>query len=256
MRSEDEMIAYALETTPALLPYIPELLAGLEELGSDAELITRVLRDLHLPASTSVVDLGCGKGAVAVEIAEKLDFRVLGIELFEPFVTSCNELAKTHGVSDRCRFVHGDILKLAGKVEPADVAVLAALGDVLGRLDDTIAVIRRYVKPGGYMVISDAFVRAGGSTRFPGFEQYAEHDETIARLSACGDRLVREGVEAEDDDRADEDESEVVAARAKAVAAKHPEIAAEVLRFAESQSAENDYINTNLIGAVWVLSRT
>lgn len=250
------MVAYTLETTPELLPYIPELLADLEELGSDAELIACILEDLHLPASTSVIDLGCGKGAVAVEIAEKLDWRVLGIELFEPFVASCNELAKSRGLSDRCRFVHGDILKMVTMVEPADVAVLAALGDVLGRLDDTVAVIRQYVKSGGYMLVSDAFVKPGGSSSFPGFERYARHDETIARLTACGDKLVREVLEPEDDDGALEDESELIAARAEAVAAKHPEVAAAVQRFAASQSAERDYIDANLIGAVWVLSRT
>ena len=56
MRSEDEMVAYALETHTALLPYLPELLADLQELGSDAEAITRVLGDLNLTKSTTVVD--------------------------------------------------------------------------------------------------------------------------------------------------------------------------------------------------------
>ena len=33
MRSEDEMVAYALETGPALLRYVPELLADLGGIG-------------------------------------------------------------------------------------------------------------------------------------------------------------------------------------------------------------------------------
>ena len=89
MRSEDEMVAYALETHPALLPYLPELLADLEELGSDARAIIDVLGDLDLTASTTLVDLGCGKGAVAVKVAEDLNLKVIGIELFEPFIESC-----------------------------------------------------------------------------------------------------------------------------------------------------------------------
>jgi cyclopropane fatty-acyl-phospholipid synthase-like methyltransferase len=86
VRSEDEMVAYALETYPELLPYVPELLADLGELGSDAQAITSVLDDLNLTESASVVDLGCGKGAVAVEVAEGLSLKVLGIDLFEPFI--------------------------------------------------------------------------------------------------------------------------------------------------------------------------
>lgn len=57
MRSEAEMVAYALEVQPALLPFIPELLADLNELGSDSELLVRVLNDLRLPPSAKVIDL-------------------------------------------------------------------------------------------------------------------------------------------------------------------------------------------------------
>ena len=256
MRSEDGMVAYALEAPTALLPYLPELLADLGELGSDAEAITSVLNDLNLTKSTTVVDLGCGKGAVAVEVAEQLNLNVFGIDLFEPFIDSCRELAESRGVSELCHFIHGDILKLAGKIEPCDIAIFAALGDVLGPLDQTVSVIRQYTKPGGYMVISDGFIKAGGSSDFPGFEQYAEHAEMIARLTACGDTLVSEIIEADDCDRSEHGEYKMIAARAKAIAARRPEIAVEVLNFAEKQAAEYDFIDENFIGAIWVLKRS
>jgi SAM-dependent methyltransferase len=253
MRSEDEMVAYALETHPALLPYLPELLADLEELGSDARAIADVLDDLHLAASTTVVDLGCGKGAVAVKVAENLNLKVIGIELFEAFIGSCKELAELRGVSGLCHFIHGDIVKLAGNIDPCDVAIFAALGDVLGPLDQTVSVIRQYVKPGGYIVISDGFIKDSGSSEFPGFEQYAEHDDIVGRLTACGDTLVSEITGAADFDRG---EAELIAARAKTIAAQRPEIAVEVLNYAEMQAAEYDFINENFIVAIWVLQRS
>ncbi len=250
IRSEDEMVAYALEIHPSLLPYLPELLADLGELGSDAQAIAGILIDLNLPGSTSVVDLGCGKGAVAVAVAEDLNLKVLGIDLFEPFIESCNELAESRGVSERCRFIHGDILKLAGNIDPCDVAIFAALGDVLGPLDQTVSVIRQYAKSGGYMVISDGFIKDGGSSDFPGFEQYAKRDDMIARLTACGDTLVSEFTEVAGFDRG---EAEMIAARAKAIAAQRPEIAADVLDFAEAQAAEYDFLDENFIAAIWIL---
>ncbi|MDH3467115.1 MAG: class I SAM-dependent methyltransferase [Gammaproteobacteria bacterium] len=253
MRSEDEMIAYALETHTALLPYLPELLADLEELGGNAEAITSVLDDLNLTKSTTVVDLGCGKGAVAVKVAQGLNLNVLGIDLFEPFIESCKELAERQDVSGLCHFIHGDILKLLGKIEPRDVAIFAALGDVLGPLDQTVSVIRQYVKPGGYMVISDGFIKDGGSSDFPGFEQYAEHTDMIARLTACGDTLVREVIVADIIDRG---EDEMIATRAKVIAARRPEIADEILTYAEMQAAEYEYIDKNFVSAIWVLKRS
>ena len=49
--------------------------------------------------------------------------------MFEPFIDSCLDLASEAGVSEWCEFRHGNILKLAGQLEPADVAVFAAFGD-------------------------------------------------------------------------------------------------------------------------------
>ena len=46
--------------------------------------------------------------------------------------------------------------------------------------------IRRYVKSNGFIVISDPFITNGGSAGFPGFEGYAEHAETVKRLTSCG----------------------------------------------------------------------
>lgn len=252
------MIAYALETKVELLPFIPELLADLDELGSDAELVTEVIEELGLSHEAKIVDLGCGKGATAVEIADELGLNVTGIELFEPFVEASNNLAKQRGLVDKCSFVHGDIVKLAGQFSPADVAVFAALGDVIGRLDTTIKIIRKYVKPGGFLVISDSYIVSGGSNDFPGFEHYAEHEETISRLTSSGDRLVREVLEEEDQDDGDNDDSDedvFIAQRAEAVASRHPEVATAVRNFAASQADENEYISTNLRGAVWVLER-
>jgi SAM-dependent methyltransferase len=252
MRSEDEMIAYALEANTALLPYLPELLADLEELGSNAQAITSAIDNLNLARSTTVVDLGCGKGAVAVAVAQGLHFRVFGIDLFEPFIESCRALAVRQDVSELCHFIQGDILKLPGKIEPCDVAIFAALGDVLGPLDQTVSVIRQYVKPGGYMVISDGFIKDGGSSDFPGFEQYAEHADMIARLTACSDTLVREIIDAEFFDKG---EDAMIAARAKAIAARRPEIAVEILTYAKMQAAEYEYIDENFVSAIWVLQR-
>ena len=214
MRTEEQMIAYALEIEPQLLPYVPTLLADLEELGSNAGQIVEVVREFQLPDTTRVIDLGCGKGVVSVEIADELGFHVLGIELFEPFIQSCIQCAREAHVSDVCMFRHGDILKMVDQVEPADVAVFAALGDVLGRLDETIDVIRKFVKPGGLILVSDAFVTDGGSTSFAGFENYAMHDETVRRLTKWGDVLEREVLASPDESDEDDEESAMIQKRA------------------------------------------
>lgn len=256
MRNRQEMIAYALEIDPALLPYVPELLADLEELGSDAEWIVEVLEALELPDATTVVDLGCGKGAVSVEIADELDFTVTGIELFEPFIESCEALAESTGVAELCEFRHGDVLEMAATTGPFDVAVYAALGDVLGGPDETVRAIRQYVKPGGFMIISDLYLVEGGSRDFPGFERYSDQDATAALLTAHGDTLEKVVTATDDDDEEDDvDEGALIRQRAEALAQRFPAQREGLLAFADDQAAENAFIDSNLVDAIWVLRR-
>jgi hypothetical protein len=65
LRSDIEMVTYALQVEAELLPLVPELLADLDELGGYASVIAEVLADMALPQSTRVIDLGCGNGAAA-----------------------------------------------------------------------------------------------------------------------------------------------------------------------------------------------
>lgn len=253
MRSEQEMVAYALEIDPALLPFVPELLADLDELGSDTELIVATLRELRLPKTARVLDLGCGKGTTAIEIAGTLNLEVIGVDLFAPFVELCGERARRAGVANRCSFRCADILKLAGEIEPVDVAIFAALGDVLGPLDETIGVIRQLVKPGGYMIISDDYLEEEAPTSLPSYDEYVSHEETLRRLQSHGDVVEREIIEPDSEE--EEDEGALIRCRAVVLAEKHPELAEALRQFADDQDRAYAYIAEHLVAAIWVLRR-
>ncbi|MFC1543543.1 SAM-dependent methyltransferase [Candidatus Neomarinimicrobiota bacterium] len=83
----EKSVAENLEIDERLLPYLPELWADLWALGSFPDLIVEMLKPLGLPgAETSVLDLGCGKGAVSVTLAKELGFNVVGVDGFRPFL--------------------------------------------------------------------------------------------------------------------------------------------------------------------------
>lgn len=255
----DAIVACSLEAPPELLPFLPELLADLDELGSDAEQIAGILRDLALPSTARVVDLGCGKGATAIAIASTLRLRVLGVDLFEPFVAHANAAATAANVHHLCECRHGDVRTMADRLPPSDVAVFAALGDVLGDPAETIRVVRHYVRPGGYVLLADVFLRDGGSIAFPGFERYRSKAETVRGWMACGDEVVREILEIESDEEGDDDEDGDVAAirsRAVALAERYPERREQFLAFAAYQAKATAHIAANLVDAIWVLRRS
>lgn len=268
-RLDSDMVAAALEMNPVLLPLATELLVDFAELGSDADDIIEVLVEIGIGPASRVVDLGAGKGAVAIAIARELGCDVLGIELHEPFVRSATEAAREAGVADRCRFVHGDIAKMAGSVAEADAVIYAALGDVLGPVDETIRTIRLYAKPGGHIVIADCCLRDRTTATIAGFENYVDLERTRQRLTAAGDTIVLEYLEEQDEARAeaeadDEDhddefpprEAALVAERAQQLAVAHPHLAAELHRFAMSQRDEYDFLDAHTQPAIWAIMRT
>jgi SAM-dependent methyltransferase len=255
MRSEVDMLAYSLETEEELLPLLPELLADIWALGSDVETIVGAVKALSLPPTSRVIDLGCGKGAVSIALAKALNFRVLGIDLFEPFVRQCEEYARQNGVEDLCEFRHGNIVNLAGQIEPADVAIFAALGDVLGTRTETMSILRRYVRPGGFVVINDDFLRRADGPSFPGFEGAAVRDVALSGWAGQGDVLVYESIETDDDDENGDNEAELIARRADALARANPSLAAAIDRFALSQAEEYDLLAKEFVSATWVFRR-
>lgn len=246
------MVAYALEMDPVLLPHAVELLADLDALGADVELVVQALVALAIRPGDVVVDLGSGKGAVARAIAQRLGCTVYGVDLHEPFVQHANDAARADGLVDRCRFLHADVADAADLLPLADVAVFAAMGDVLGPVEATIGIVRRFVRPGGHLVINDSCRVDEPAGTFPGFEHCGTLAETRARLTSHGDELVAELLEANDDDL---DERDRPAARAAALEERHPDLAPALRAFVRGQRDEYAFLAEQTIGAVWVLRR-
>ena len=93
------------EAPPELLPYLPELLTDIWALGSSPVTVVEWLRSRQLPPETTrVLDLGCGKGAVSINLARELGFHILGIDFFEPFLAEAMEKARELGVEKLCSF--------------------------------------------------------------------------------------------------------------------------------------------------------
>ena len=76
----DRQVASSLEAPPELLPFIAELLADVDALGSSPAVVN-LLRPLALPRATTL-DLGCGKGAISVNVARELGWHAHGVVAF------------------------------------------------------------------------------------------------------------------------------------------------------------------------------
>jgi len=252
----EPMVAASLDATPELLPYLPELLADLWELGGSPAVIIDLLRPLKLPAAkTRVLDLGCGKGAIAIRLAQEFGFSVLGIDGFEPFIAEAREKAKEHGVEQLCRFRCGDLRDYLSPIELYDVVIYAAVGGALGNLKENVGKLRNCVRPGGYIIIDDAFL-AEKTEPAPGYENYTTHRKTLPQLTAFGDSLLKEVITPEAEIRsANLRNTELIRRRAEKLARKYPEDAELIRSYVRKQEKETEILGREVACVVWLLQR-
>ncbi len=250
-------IAESFDATPELLPFIPELLADLWALGSSPHVMVELLRPLGLPAETTrVLDLGCGKGAVALTLAQQFGFQALGVDFFEPFIQEARRRAEEMGVSSRCRFICADLRDALGEASDFDVVIYASVGRVLGRLDECVEKLGLCVHPGGYILIDDVFLISRNRIESPWYEHCANHEVTLRQLTAHGDALLHEVIVPAGDVKAlNRQATERMRKRAAKLARLHPAAADSLFWYVEKQERESEIMEATVTSAVWLLQR-
>jgi len=125
----------------------------------------QLLDQLALKGDEKVLDVGCGRGLLAIGAAKRLKTgKVTGIDVWNPQDLSGNsaeaakENAKAEGVADRVRFDTGDARKL---VYPDGFFDAVTSSNALHTLDDdrereqALKEMLRVLKPGGRLVVFD-----------------------------------------------------------------------------------------------------
>ena len=253
----DRTLARAFQVPLELLPYVPELLADLWDLGGWPDVIADLLRPLGLPASsTRVLDLGAGKGAVSIHIAERLGFRAHGVDFFEPFVTEARARAAERGVEHLCTFELADMRDAVDKHRGYDVAIYASIGGVLGDLSQCVQRLRETVRPGGYLIVDDGYLAGSERLDRDGYGHYVSHEQTTSQLTAHGDALIREVLIPADDVRAVvERYIEAIARRAGDISARQPGLSEALNQHVELQRTESEVWEKRVVSAVWLLMK-
>jgi arsenite methyltransferase len=131
------------------------------------QLRDRLLDSLTLRGDERVLDVGCGRGLLAIGAAKRLkNGKVTGIDVWNPFDLSGNSPeavranAKVEGVADKVRIENGDARKLVYPDNHYDVVVSSLVLHNIPELEERAQAVRemyRVLKPGGKLAIFDLF---------------------------------------------------------------------------------------------------
>lgn len=251
-----QSIADSLEADALLLPHMPFLLQDLWALGSSVPIIIEALQGLQLrPERTRVLDLGCGKGAVSVQIADKLGFRVLGIDAEPSFLKQAEQQAQKHQVAHLCEFRKQDIHQFIAEDHDFDVVLLASLGGILGDFTETMAKLRRQVRSDGYILIDDGYLKQCERLDRKGYGHYRSLEVTQRELTAHGDQIIYQTSTSAISKEINDEYLRLICARGKELAALKPEIQIQLDAYIALQAEECQVIDRDIEGTLWLIQK-
>ncbi len=79
-----------------------------EKTDMEVKGLTKLFDEYNVPESGLIFDLACGIGRISIPIAKK-GFNVVGIDISPSYIQRANEYAKEEGVSEKTRFIVGDM---------------------------------------------------------------------------------------------------------------------------------------------------
>jgi cyclopropane fatty-acyl-phospholipid synthase-like methyltransferase len=256
-KDTEKSMSESMEAHPDILPYLPQLLTDMWALGSSPEKIVEIVRSLKLPEDTTrVLDLGCGKGAVCIQLAKHFGFKVVGVDACEPFLAEARIKAREHSVESQCEFIRTDIRDFVKTAKGYDLAVLASLGGIFGGYKQTVNILRATVRSGGYLIIDDGFLKGERPLTRSGYTHYLSYNRAIENLTAQGDKLIREVILTNEENSAiDREYINKLKERSSPLLKKNPELKQLIDEYIKNQEMECDVIENNLTGAIWLIQK-
>lgn len=141
-----------------------------------------------LSPGKAVLDIPCGQGGVSVCLAKEYGVTVDGSDLFQGFIDNANAYAAEQHVQALCHFRAEDIRTAISRGKAYDAVLWSAPPHLWADYAQTVAHLRKCVKPGGYLVIADAYAYTSEiKAQQPDYETL---EETLQSVSACGDTII------------------------------------------------------------------
>jgi SAM-dependent methyltransferase len=161
------------------LLFLPDLLGRLEKAEEEAGRLRDIFCEHGVPGDGLVLDLACGVGRHSIALARH-GYRCVGVDISPEYIARARGLAAAEGVSERCRFVGGDVRRLkdslGGYMFDAAISMYTSLGYYDAETDvEVLSQVKELVERGVLVV---EMMNRGYAERLTG-RRYSTIGETV-----------------------------------------------------------------------------
>jgi len=256
MKTTEESVLTAMDCADKeILPYLPYILQDFWEIGSDPEvMIALIQKHIINKGNLKVLDLGCGKGAISVNIAKQLNCECVGIDAIADFISYSAKKAEEYGVGRLCRFEVGDIREKVKTTGKFDVIILGAIGQVFGNYHETLTILNSNLKEGGILIIDDGYIDDDSNFKN---EHLFSKSELQKQISDAGMDLIDEVVAGKEESSTNNYDTEFdnLSKRCQELSQKYPEKERIFANYSNRQKEEYDNLKNEISCSTMVIKR-
>jgi SAM-dependent methyltransferase len=124
---------------------------------------------LRLPASSRVLDIGCGKAEFLLRAVQRYAATGVGVDLNGDFLCVARANAEARGRGERMEWHEARATDVA--LEPAsfDLAICFGSSQAFGNFEQALAALAALVRPGGQVLMADPYWRKEPAAEFLAF---------------------------------------------------------------------------------------
>src|SRR5947208_2040976 len=125
----------------------------------DPAALEQVIDLLALGPSDRVLDVGCGKGALLVRLAERFGANGTGLDINPTFLAEGRANAARRGVASRVALLQVQASRFAGAPASFDAGICVGSTHAFGTYHDAMRGLGRWVRPGGSVLVGEGYWR-------------------------------------------------------------------------------------------------